>query len=145
MKDSAFLSPSSAAKLAGFSSRHITNLITKGKLSATKEDGKYKIEKSEFFRLFPDAHKKEKESDPNSKDMEKARMEVENMMLKEMSSQKDREIQFLRSQLETFNQEKSQMLEAINHHARLLEHKGGVIKESQNQERKGWLDRFIKK
>lgn len=146
MKDSvSWLTPKQAGELAGYSARHIQNLISKGKISARKEEGKYLIDKAEFFRVFPEAHKKEKAGNIAQKDIDNARMEKENEMLKEIASQKDKEIAFLRSQIESFTQEKSQMLEAITHHARLLEHKETSHKRVSSSEKKSWLEIFKRK
>lgn len=124
MKDSfSWITPKQAGDLAEYSARHIQNMITSGKLSATKEDGKYYIEKSEFFRLFPRAHRNEKEGNNSHKGSEHSQLQLENGMLKEMSSQKDKEIEFLRSQIEYVSQEKIKMLDAIVSHTRILEHK----------------------
>lgn len=141
MKDSvSWLTPKQAGELAGYSARHIQNLITKGRVSATKEDGKYCIDKAEFFRAFPDAHRKEQAGNVAQKELDGARMMVENEMLKEMVLTKDKEIAFLRNQLESFNKEKSQMLDAITHHARLLEYK--EVKLDHKEVKRSWTDVF---
>lgn len=124
MKDSfSWLTPKQAGELAGYSARHIQNLIVSGKLCATKEDGKYFIDKSEFFRVFPKAHKKEQEGNTAQQVAEKQQLEMENRMLKEMASQKEKEIEFLRNQVEFISHEKVKMLDAISSHTRLLEFK----------------------
>lgn len=133
MKDSSsWITASDAAKLLGCTSRHITNCITRGKLSANKEDGKYYIDKSELFRVFPAAHIKEQERNPVTQKLESERIKLENTMLKEMTYQKDKEIEFLRNQIEVFNKKESQMLDTIQSHTRLLEYQG----------RKKWSDLF---
>jgi hypothetical protein len=145
MKDPlVWLTPKQAADLCGYSARTIQNFIMKGKISATKEDGKYYIDKAEFFRVFPDAHRRAEKMDGSQREVEIARKEVENEYLKEMISQKDKDIEFLKSQLESFTGEKKQMLEAITHHARLLEHKESR-KEQESQEKKSWMDIFKRK
>lgn len=141
MKDSvSWLTPRQAGELAGYSGRHIQNLIVRGKLSAKKVDGKYCIDKAEFFRVFPSAHKKEQAGNLAQREVEIACMAVENEMLKEMASKKDKEIEFLRNQLESFSKEKSQMLDAITHHARLLEHK--EVKLEHKEVKRTWMDVF---
>lgn len=123
MKDNlSQLTPKQAASLAGYTPRHIQNLITSGKLSATKEDGKYYIDKAEFFRLFPDAHRKEKERNPSEQEAEKQRLEFENNLLKQVAAQKEAEIDFLRNQVEFVSIEKIKMLDAIVNQTKFLEH-----------------------
>lgn len=137
-ESSSYLTVSQAAVLVGCTPRHITKCITQGKLSASKEDGKYYIDKSEFFRVFPDAHLKEQQGNPEKQKLEIERIKLENAMLKEISQYKDKEIEFLRSQIDAFNKKESQMLETIQTHTRLLEYKGGVTK-------KRWTNIFKKK
>jgi hypothetical protein len=124
MKESnSWLTPTKASELLGCTSRAITNYINRGKLSATREDGKFYIDKSEFFRVFPQAHIKEQERNPQMQKQEMERMKLENTLIKEMSNMKDREIEFLKSQIESFNKKETQLIEAINSHTRLLEFK----------------------
>ena len=123
MKDSSSrLTPKEAAQLAGYTPRHMLNLIVRGKVSAIKEDGRYFIERSEFFRVFPDAHKKEMDRTSSTNEVEVARMEAENALLKEMANQRQEELDFLRDQITVFNKEKHQMLDAITSQTRILEH-----------------------
>lgn len=139
MKDSvSWLKPSEAAALEGCSVRKIQNMITSGKLSATRDDGKYFIEKSEFFRVFPDAHRKYIAGNPAIKAEKSIRMEIENEYLKERVSKQEKENEFLKSQIESFTQEKKQMLEAITHHSRLLEDKRSKYKANKSS----WWDIF---
>ena len=56
VEKNSFMSTREAAKEAGYSPRQLQNYITSGKLSATMgSDGKYLIDRSEFYRVFPDA------------------------------------------------------------------------------------------
>jgi len=56
-EESSLLSTRMAAEIAECSARHIQSLIKKGRLSATRDDGgNYLIDKSEFYRVFPNAH-----------------------------------------------------------------------------------------
>lgn len=136
MKESgSWLTPQQAAVILGCTSRHITKCITRGKLSASKEEGKYYIDKSEFYRVFPEAHIKEQLGNPENQRVEIERTKFENTMLKEMTYQKDKEIEFLRQQIEAFNKKETQMLETIQSHTRLLEYQG----------KKKWTDRFRRK
>lgn len=130
MKDNfSWLTPKQAAELIGFTPRHVQNLISQGKLSATKEDGKYYIEKSEFFRLYPKAHKKELEGNSTQQAAEKERLEFENTVLKETATKQDKEIEFLRNQIESMSTEKSKMLDAIVNTTKLLEHKSDEVQK----------------
>lgn len=124
MKDSfSWLTPKQAGVLTGYTARHVQNLITKGKLSATKEDGKYYIDKAELFRVFPSAHRKEQEGNSSQQASEKERLAFENNILKESSIHKDKEIEFLRNQIEFVSNEKVKMLDAIVNQTKLLDHK----------------------
>lgn len=119
-----YLTPQEAGDLAGYTARHIHNFIKSGKLTATREDNKFYIDKSEFFRVFPDAYKKfEKRNELKLSEEEvRIRHEVENKFLKEAIIEKEKQNEFLKQQLENFSQEKSQMLQAITSQSRLLEH-----------------------
>ncbi len=123
--ETSWLTPSQAAAIVGCTARSIQNYIQNGKLSATREDGKYYIDKSEFYRVFPDAHKKEEASKHANKDVEiaRAQAEMEVKYLKDAVLDKDRQNQYLKDQLESYAQEKMKMLDAIGAHARYLEHK----------------------
>ncbi len=147
MKDTlTWLTPKQAANLAGYTARHIQNLITGGKLCATKEDGKYYIDKSEFFRVFPTAHKKEQEGNSAQKAAEREKLQFENELLKEMSHKKDQEIEFLRSQVEFVSQEKCKMLDTIVSHTRMLEYKQDLAqKDKMVVKKKSWIDSLKRK
>lgn len=122
-----------AGVLLKYSQRHIINLIKKGKVSAQKdEDGKYFIEKSEFFRVYPDAMNVEAlGTDEKSIGSEAMKvMEEKIRHLQEMVDEKKKQNEFLAEQLGSFTQEKSKMLDAINSHARLLEFKETAGKSS---------------
>lgn len=134
-ESSSWLSPRQAAEILGCTSRHITNCINKGKLTATREDGKFFIDKSELYRAFPDAYRKEQERNPNHKTLEQERIKLELEMFKQLAESKDKEILFLRAQLETFNNKEQKLLDALQSHTRLLEYHG----------RKKWTDIFKKR
>lgn len=146
MKDSvAWLTPKQAGTLAGYTARHIQNMIVAGRLSATKEDGKYYIDKSEFFRVFPRAHKKEQEGNLTQTVAEKERLELENNLLKEMASQKDKEIEFLRNQVEFVSHEKVKMLDAIVNQTKLLEYKNEKEMTEKDEKKRLWKTFFQSK
>jgi len=120
MKDSAtWITPKQAGDLCGYTARHIQNLIKSGKLSATREDGKYYIDKAEFFRVFPNAHRKAQNADQAAVAIDNSRMstEIEHLKevikhLKESSELKDKHIEHLTAEIAHLR--KSQIL--------LLEH-----------------------
>jgi len=139
MRDSSTrLTPKEAAGIVGCSTRLIQKYIVDGKLCASREDGKYYIERSEFFRVFPKAHKKEQDSNIAFIQAERERLENENYTLKEIASKKDLEIQFLRQQMEMVSVEKTKMLDTIISYTKLLEHK----QAESNRERWTWSGIF---
>lgn len=116
------LSTREAAEIAGYSARHIQGMIKKGKLSATRDDGgNYLIEKSEFYRVFPDAHNKRSGAN-NSDESSRIVLEKEVQHLKEMLAEKSKQNEFLHKQLETATIEKTILLETLNSNQKLLEH-----------------------
>ncbi|HHR1287491.1 TPA: hypothetical protein ACS3CI_003245 [Legionella pneumophila] len=111
---SSFMSTREAAKEAGYSARHLQNFITSGKLSAKRgSDGKYLIDRSEFYRVFPDAYKQKLQENPKEISEEIFLNEIK--YLKEMNN-------FLHKQLETAEKEKNHLLETLKSSQRLLEH-----------------------
>ncbi len=136
-----WLTPSEAAKLLGCSTRYVQKSIKSGKLSATTESGKYYIDRSEFFRVFPDAHKDEQARNNSRNTNESERLKVEVDMLKQMNSQKDREIDFLRDQVQSISHEKIKMLDALTSTTRLLEHK----KDKEEEKPRRWRGIFTAK
>jgi hypothetical protein len=146
MKDSfSWLTPKQAGELSDYSARHIQNMITSGKLNAHKEDGKYYIDKAEFFRVFPKAHKKELEGNSALVIAEKERLEMENQMLKEMTSKTTSEVEFLRSQIEFISNEKTKMMDVIVSNTRLLEHKKELMEEEESAKKRTWKNIFKRK
>ena len=140
-----------AASLIGYTQRHITNLIAKGKLSAEHDNGKYFIQKAEFFRVYPNALKMEvagtKEKNTNKKALDFLEEQVR--YLQEIITEKRKHNEYLMEQIQVFTEEKSKMLDAINSHARLLEHKEVVGKNSAKTieikgKKKNWIWPFKK-
>src|ERR1043166_75353 len=117
-ESSSWITPREAAEILGCTSRHITNCITRGQLTASREDGKYYIDKSEFYRAFPEAFRKEQERNPNHKTLEQERIKIELEMFKQLAESKDKEIEFLRNQLETFNSKELKLIDTIQSHTR---------------------------
>src|SRR5690606_25556690 len=101
---------------------HIQSLIKKGRLSAARDDGgNYIIDKSEFYRVFPDAHIMRmvaKSDEQNSR----TALEVEVKYLKEMLAEKNKQNELLHKQLETATAEKTMLLETLSSNQKLLEH-----------------------
>ena len=121
-EESSSLSTRMAAEIAECSARHIQSLIKKGKLSASRDDGgNYLIDKSEFYRVFPNAHMARmvtKSDEQNSR----TALEVEVKYLKEMLAEKAKQNEFLHKQLEAANTEKNALLETLTSNQKLLEH-----------------------
>ena len=125
-----------AASILNYSQRHIVNLIKNGKLSAQKdEDGKYYIQKSEFFRVYPNTMKQEKVGTVEKLLGNESVKFLEEKIrhLQEMVDEKKRQNEFLTQQLNNFTEEKSKMLEAINSHTRLLEFKETTVKSNSTK------------
>lgn len=116
------ISTREAAEISGFSARHIQGMIKKGRLSAARDNGgNYLIDKSEFYRVFPETHKKR--SDANNDDNStRTVLEMEVQHLKEMLAEKNKQNEFLYKQLETATTEKTMLLETLSSNQKLLEH-----------------------
>lgn len=146
MKDSfSWLTPKQASELLGCTARNVTKLIVEGKLSATKEDGRFYIDKSELFRAYPKAFRKEKAGNSSLQAAENSRLEMENGLLKELSSQKDKEINFLREQINHISTEKIKMLEAIVNQTRIIEHKNQIKTDKEKSKSHSWINIFSSK
>lgn len=121
-EESSSISTRMAAEIAGCSARHIQSLIKKGKLSASRDNGgNYIIDKSEFYRVFPDAHITRMVANSDEKNSRTA-LEVEVKYLKEMLAEKAKQNEFLHKQLEASNLEKSALIETLTSNQKLLEH-----------------------
>jgi len=103
-----------AAKLIDSSARHIQQLIKRGTLSASRGKGnKYLIDKSEFYRVFPDLIPRTAAST-----REHVR-EQENNQLLFLKEQNE----FLKEQLEHASTEKRSLLNALESAQRMIEFK----------------------
>ena len=128
-ENNSLLSTREVAEIAGYSARHIQGMIKKGKLSATRDDGgNYLIEKSEFYRVFPDAHNK-RSITKNGDESSRIVLEKEVQHLKEMLAEKSKQNEFLHKQLEMAATEKSMLLDTLNSNQKLLEHNNGKRKK----------------
>lgn len=136
----AWLTPKQAAELIGLSTRVIQKRCEAGEIPNQKEDGKYYIQKADFFRMYPEAHRREQQGNASQREIDHARMAVENELLKQMLEQSKKEVEFLRTQTDVSTQEKKQMLEAITHHARLLEHKETTKEDASSDKKRSWKE-----
>lgn len=116
---------SEAAKLSGFSLRHIQNMIKDGRLSASRtESGSYSIEKSEFFRVFPDAHleTRQRKQTQNSFDESRIVHETEIKYLKQINDLLKAQLDEAKSLIEKAEKEKTALFDALGSTQKLLEH-----------------------
>jgi hypothetical protein len=137
-----WLTPNQAGELIDLTGRQIQNLIKSGKIPGTKEDGRYYINKSDLFRIYPKAFAHENAMNTTRIDTEIVRKEHENELLKQLVRQTEKEVEFLRNQLLVSNREKEKMLDTITVNTRLLEHKKGYEEEKNNPLK--WLNIFKK-
>jgi len=101
-----------AAKLADSSTRHIQQLIKRGTLSASRVKGnKYLIDKSEFYRVFPDLMPR---TAANAREHVSEQENNQLLFLKEQN-------EFLKEQLEHANNEKRSLLNALESAQRMIE------------------------
>ena len=125
MPKSTRISVTECAKLLGITSRAVQKYIKEGKISAVKnEKGRYEIDKSEFYRVFPDAYisEKPKENYANNnidsatiKDVEIKHLKEQIYLLKEqLADAKERE---LRHELR-----EKELIAIANNHSKLLTH-----------------------
>jgi predicted site-specific integrase-resolvase len=100
------------------SERTVLRQIKSGKLSASKnEEGKWVIDKSEFYRAYPDHHPQatKGESDTPVKNMS-------DDLQKELTASLKQQIATLEEQLRLSNKEKESILETLQSNQRMLEH-----------------------
>lgn len=127
-KEKSWLTCKEAADLIGCSQRTILNMIKRGDFSSEKdESGKNFIQKSEFFRVHPEAMGMETDGNGENKAGKNDLKALEERIrhLQEMVDEKKKQNEFLMGQLNINTEEKSKMLDAINSHSRLLEFKEG--------------------
>jgi len=109
------LSAKEAADILGKSTRYIQKKIQAGTLSATRAAGrKYTIDRSEFFRVFPHANT---EGTTTNEQREMVANHESSEVIALLKSQND----FLRSQLDIANEEKSKLMSALENTQKLLE------------------------
>lgn len=117
-----------AAKILECTARHIQNLIKNGRISASRDEcGNYVIDKSEFYRVFPDSYNKRSKA-KSEEDISRITFEMEIKHLKAMLEEKTKQNDFLYKQLDTITIEKTMLIETLNSNQKLL--------ENQNPKRK---------
>ena len=119
------LSVAECAKMVGVSNRTIQNKIKAGKLSATRDNnGYYKIDSSEFIRVYPDAKKQEKkQNNSRTKNEEENKLEIQKneLMAQELTFIK-RENEALKAQLNKTESREKDLIDTLKSNTRLLEH-----------------------
>lgn len=114
------------AKLLNITHRHVLNVLARKNISTEKDDsGKYIVQKSEFFRVFPALMNKEISGRDEKSDEDKVMklMEAKIRHLQEMLDEKKKQNEFLMAQISFGDDKQAKMLDAINSHSRLLEYK----------------------
>lgn len=135
-----FLTPNQAGVLVGCSGRTLLNYIKSGKLSATREDGKWYIDKSELFRVFPEAFKRAYGT-KDDEEIKKIKESVEIEFLRKLIGEREELITYLKDQIESSKHEKGQIIEALNSQSRLLEHQ----QAKEEKKKTGWVSMLGKK
>jgi len=118
--NSSVIGTSEAAKMLGVSPRYIQKKIKDGELSATRDKArKYIIDKSEFYRVFPDAKLESTTTNNFAEYSQNAELRYIELLLQD----KDSQISFLKSQLEQSIIEKNTFIDTLNNTQKLLEQK----------------------
>ena len=103
------ISAKEASEIAGCSIRKIQKMVKSGAISAQRGDGgKYLIDKSEFYRVFPDLMER-----PAAKPVREP-SEQEIRLLREQNG-------FLKEQLQIANEEKKSLLKTLESIQKLIE------------------------
>ena len=135
IEDKPWLTCREVSVLLGCSQRHVLNLIKKKNISVNRdESGKYFIDKSEFYRVYPDVMNQEKPG-TTTKTIEDSTMKLLEEKIKHLEAmidEKNKHSEFLKEQLSNFTDEKSKLLDAINGHTRLLEYKESNAKPNHS-------------
>lgn len=126
------MSVSECAKALNMTSRAIQGYIKTGKLSASKnERGRYEVDKSEFYRVFPDASvgERERKNDTKRDESTVSVKELEITYLKE-------QVRILSEQISEYKTRESKLLEVASSTTKLLTHDKETTKK-----KKGWFGR----
>lgn len=103
------ISAKEASKIAGCSIRKIQKMVKSGVISAQRgEGGKYQIDKSEFYRIFPERMER-----PEAKPVRES-CEQELKLLREQN-------EFLKEQLQIASEEKKSLLKTLESTQKLIE------------------------
>ena len=114
LKKGSLLNVKQASELVGCSTRHIQKMIKGGSLSAYRDKGnKYLIDKSEFYRVFPDLMPR---TDAITREPACEQEYNQLLFLKEQN-------EFLKEQLDQANGEKRGLLNALENAQRMIEFK----------------------
>lgn len=123
--DTPYISTSEAAMLVNKSPRQIQREIKDGSISAERDKkGSWRINKAEFFRVYPDAFQRESTATNNdikassvatSQNNEISLMKA---LIDELKDSKER----LEKQLEQANAEKTILFDTLKNSQRLIEH-----------------------
>lgn len=124
-EDETWLSTKEISKILDCTQRTVTNLLKRGKLSAERDtDGTYYINKSEFFRAYPNYMETDEGIVKRPPIIPEVQLGDEKLRhLLELLEERKQQNEFLMRQIDGFAEEKSKMLDAINNHTRLLEYK----------------------
>jgi hypothetical protein len=127
-----------AAEQSGKSHRQIQRLIKNGVLSATRDkSGNYLIEKSEFYRVFPEAFNARHDATLTIKESQQCRdNKISHLeaMLSEKTRQNEflqKQLEFIGSQLESATLEKTRLLDTIGNQQKLIEHQSSKKKRKK--------------
>ena len=103
------ISAKEASEIVGCSIRKIQKMVKSGVISAQRvEGGKYLIDRSEFYRVFPDRIER-----PDAKSVREP-SEQEIRLLREQN-------EFLKEQLQIANEEKKSLLKTLESTQKLIE------------------------
>jgi excisionase family DNA binding protein len=112
VEQSTLIGAKQAAELIGCSTRHVQKQVKDGILSATRDKGnKYLIDKSELYRVYPDLMVR---TTTNKLENFRENDDPQVKLLKEENA-------FLKEQLNSANNEKKQILSALENAQRLIE------------------------
>jgi DNA-binding transcriptional MerR regulator len=123
-KEKSWFTCREAAALLGCTPRTIINFIKRGKVVSEQDElGAHFIEKTEFYRAFPDATTWEmKRSKDNLDGNESKRLLEERVKhLEELLDERKQHNDFLVAQISIKDERQSQMLDTINSYGRVLE------------------------
>lgn len=121
-----YLTCKDIAKLLNVTHRHVLNVLAKKNISTEKDDsGKHIVQKSEFFRVFPNLMNVENtgKDGKSQGNQDMKLMEEKIRHLQEMLDEKKKQNEFLMAQISVNDLKQEKMLDALNGHTRLLEFK----------------------